>query len=117
MISSVAATLAKLIKLLYQPRHSRRAVHGPWDAFLEGRAAEGRGDPQGAAKLYLEAGMAGLPVAGVSMWLSYRVGVGVIADPVAAHAWAQRATALGWPEGVLEPVVSEDGHGPASPTW
>ncbi len=117
MISSVTASLAKLIKLLYQPRHSCRDVHGPWDAFMEGRAAEGRGDTQGSIRLFLESAKAGLPVAGVSMWFSYRVGVGVIADPVAAHAWAQRATALGWPEGVLEPVVSEDGHGPANPTW
>ena len=117
MISSVTATLAKLIKSLSQPRHPRCIVNSPWGAFMEGRAAEGRGDTQGAIRLFLESAKAGLPVAGVSMWFSYRVGVGVIADPVAAHAWAQRATALGWPEGVLEPVVSEDGHGPASPTW
>ena len=117
MISSVTATLAKLIKSLSQLRHSCRDVHGPWDAFLEVRAAEGRGDTQGAIRLYLDAARAGLPVAAVFIWLSYHLGDGVLADPIVASAWAQRATALGWPEGVLEPVVSEDGHGPASPPW
>ena len=115
MISSVTATLAKHIKLLSQPRHSCRDVHGPWDAFMEGRAAEGRGDTQGAIRLYLDAARAGLPVAAVFIWLSYHLGDGVLADPIAAHAYAQRATALGWPEGILEPVV---GHGdPGSPPW
>ena len=38
----------------------------------------------------------------VMVWVAYRVGDGVLIYPVAADAWALRATALGWPEGVLE---------------
>jgi TPR repeat protein len=119
MISSVTAILANLIKSLSQPRHSCRDVHGPWDAFLEGRTAEGRGDTQEAIRLYLDAARDGLPVGATFVWLAYYLGDGVLADPIAAHAWARRATALGWPEGVLEPGVGEDGHGngPASPPW
>jgi TPR repeat protein len=111
MISSLTATLAKLIKLLSQPRHSCRDVHGPWDAFLEGRAAEGRGDTQGAIRLYLDAARAGLPVAAACTWLAYRVGHGVHPDPLAAQAWGQRATELGWPDVLLVAGDGVGGHG------
>ena len=86
MIAAVIAALAKLLGHRSLARYPRRTVYEPWDAFQEGRAAEGSGNPQEAAKLFLKAAKAGLAVAEVFMWFSYRVGVGVVEDPVAATA-------------------------------
>lgn len=80
-------------------RAPRQAGDGadPWSLYQLGRACEGRGDIHRAFHCHLQAGLAGLPVAAIEVWLSYRTGCGVSVDSVAADAWAQRATRLGWP--------------------
>lgn len=96
-------------------RKSRKPQKAPWDsswaAFQHGRRCDERRDTQGAFRAYLVAAQGGLPVAAVMAWMAYRVGHGAHADPIACHAWARQAMALGWPEGVLEPVVGDDLHG------
>lgn len=89
----------------------RRVGTDSWSTFLAGRAAERSGDPQQASKLYLEAARAGLPVAAACTWLAYRVGHGVHPDPLAAQAWGQRATELGWPDVLLVAGDGVGGHG------
>jgi TPR repeat protein len=53
-----------------------------------------------AFRCYLAAVQAadGLPSAATMAWFAYRIGDGVHIDPIAARAWARRATELGWPD-------------------
>lgn len=86
-----------------------------WSLFLEGRHLDaqglGRRDPTGAFACHLRAAQLGLPVATVLVFLAYRVGDGVLADEVAATAWSQRATELGWPNVFLVTGDGLGGHG------
>ena len=84
-----------------------------WTLFMWGRRASdsprrGRRAISLALRYHIRSAQAGLPVAAVFDWHCYKVGNGASIDPVAAGAWAQRATAMGWPEGVLEPVVGDN---------
>lgn len=91
MISAVTFLVAWVSRHLHRARRPQEARRDP-------RATFGRRDGQDAYRPYLA----------VLVWLAYRLGHGVHADPIAAHAWARQATALGWPEGVLEPVGGDD---------
>jgi TPR repeat protein len=106
--------LSILVRLLSRtPRPAPQDLDA-WTLFMWGRASDsprrGRRDSSMAFGYYLRAAQAqaGLPVAAVAVWHCYKVGNGASIDPVAAGAWAQRATELGWPEGVLEPVVGDN---------
>ena len=110
MMPAISAAVAGIRHVLGRARRPQAAPADPWAAFLRGRALDGRRDALGAFRCNLVAAQGGLPVAGVMAWLAYRVGGGVPADPVAAHAWARQATALGWPEGVLAPGDGVGGH-------
>jgi TPR repeat protein len=106
--------LTYFVHLLFRaPRPGPQDVDA-WTLFLWGRASDsprrGRRASSRAFGYYLRAAQAqaGLPVAAVVVWHCYKVGNGVSIDPVAAGAWAQRATALGWPEGILEPFGGDD---------
>ena len=99
---ALIAALTEIRHILGRARRSQSAPVNPWGVFLRGRTLDGRRDTLGAFRCNLHAAHNGLPVAAVMAWVAYRVGDGVLIDPVAADAWALRATALGWPEGVLE---------------
>ena len=102
MIPALAALVATISGRFPRAWRPLKPPADPWAAFLRGRALDGRKDALAAFQCYLVAARAGLPVAAVMTWLAYRVGGGVLADPIAARAWARRATALGWPE-ILAP--------------
>jgi hypothetical protein len=76
-----------------------------WTLFMWGRASDsprrGRRDSSLALRYHIRSAQAGLPVAAVFVWHSYKVGNGASIDPVAAGAWAQRAAELGWPDVLL----------------
>ena len=109
MILAMGFLLALVSHHLPWARRPQEARRDPWEVFRQGRGREARRDPLGAFRCYLLAGQAGLPVAAAFTWMSYRLGGGVPADPIAAAAWAERATALGWPEGILETGGQEPG--------
>ncbi len=106
MISAMVFLRAWVSRHLPRARRPQEARRDPWEVFLRGRGLDARRDALGAFRCYLVAAQGGLPVAATLTWLAYRVGGGVPdgvpADPIAAPAWARQATALGWPEGVLE---------------
>lgn len=111
MISAVAFLLAWVSRHLPMARRPQETRRDPWEVFHRGRGLDARRDTQGAFRCYLHAAQGGLPVAATLVWMAYRVGGGVPADPIAARAWARQATALGWPEGVLE-----NGQEPGGPS-
>jgi TPR repeat protein len=107
--------LSHLLKVF--SKKARHPLEGAdaWSLFLAGRNLDakglGRRDPTAAFAYHLRAAEAGLPVAAVFVWHSYKVGSGAPPDPVAAMAWGQRATELGWPDGLLVAWKGESGHG------
>jgi TPR repeat protein len=109
--------LSILVRLLSRtPRPVPQDLDG-WTLFMWGRASDsprpGRRDSSMAFGYYLRAAQAqaGLPVAAVAVWHCYKVGNGATIDPVAAGAWAQRATELGWPDVLLVAGDSLGDHG------
>ena len=80
----------------------------PWSAFLFGRALDGRRDAVGTFASYLQAARGGHPTAGVLAGLCYRTGHGVIADPVAAVAWWEKAAGQGEPGAMAFMGIDED---------
>jgi len=105
LVAWIRARIPRARRPLEAPRDSS------WAAFQYGRRCDERRDTQGAFRAYLVAAQGGLPVAAAMVWVSYRVGDGVLADPIAAHAWARRATALGWPDVLIGTVGGLGGHG------
>jgi hypothetical protein len=110
MMPALVAAVAGIRHVLGRARRPLAAPATPWTTFARGRVLDGRRDALGAFRCNLVAAQGGLPVAAVFVWLAYRVGGGVHADPIATHAWARQATGLGWPEGVLEPGDAVGGH-------
>lgn len=117
MISAMVFLLAWVS--CHFPRARRHKVNprDPWEVFHQGRGLDARRDTLGAFHCYLHAAQGGLPVAASLVWMTYRVGGGVPADPIAARAWARQATAMGWPEGVLERVDIVGGHRQEPAGW
>lgn len=102
MIPVLSSLLAWVGDRLPGAERNLQVHRDPWVTFLQGRTLDHRGDTRGAFCCHLQAAQAGLPVATVMIWLTYRIGHGVPADPVAASAWADRARSADWPD-VLEP--------------
>lgn len=98
MIKTLCAVASWAKQALHrQPRQTGNR-DDPWILFHRGRAWEARGEVHRAFHCHLQAGLAGLPAAATLLWLSYRTGRGVSADPIASNAWARRATEAGWPD-------------------
>ena len=111
MISAVVFLVAWVSRHLRRARRPQEALRDPESNFRLGRALDGRRDALGGFRCYLAAAQGGLPVAAACIWLAYRVGHGVHPDPLAAQAWGQRATELGWPDVLLAAGDGVGGHG------
>jgi TPR repeat protein len=112
---TVLSFLVRLLSRTPRPVHQDMDA---WTLFMWGRRASdcprrGRRDSSMAFGYYLRAAQAqaGLPVAAVFVWHCYKVGNGASIDPVAAGAWAQRATELGWPDVLFVPGDGLGDHG------
>jgi TPR repeat protein len=116
MIPAAYSFIACVRHLLWRPWRSAPTKVDLWVAYFRGRAYDHprwcRRNAVAAFRCYLEAAQAdeGLPVAATMVWFAYRIGDGVRTDPIAAGAWAQRATELGWPDVLLVTGEGVGGH-------